>query len=96
MLEPTLRKIIVLVDEMHPQRWLICSVNTFECLEGMVGKEYVCICIFEILVQYTGAQLTGHHTWAAYVGTGVCSIIVVCRLTVLKVSIEEQTNTQHR
>lgn len=80
---------------MHPQRLLICKENTFECLEGMVGKKNMSVSTSEMFVQHTGAELTGHNTWASHIDTTLWSIIVIRRLTVLELSIEEQNNIQH-
>lgn len=61
----------------------------------MAGKKTVSVSTSEILVQYTVAELTGHHTWASYIDTTVWSIIVEGRSTVLLPSIEEQKNLQY-
>lgn len=80
---------------MHPQRWLISNVNTFECLEAIVGKKNMSVSTSEIVVQFTGVELTEHHNWASHTGTTVWSIVAVSRLTVLEQSAEEQENIQH-
>lgn len=61
MLEPALKKIHSFVREMYPLHWLICHVNTFECLEGMVGRKSMSVSMSEILVQYTGVQRTSYE-----------------------------------
>lgn len=88
-------KFIVLVQEMHPLHWLICHVNTFECMEGMVGRKSMFVSTSEILVQYTGAEFKGPPTQTSHIGTTVWSSTVGCRMTVFELSIEELKNIQH-
>lgn len=71
MLEPALKKIHSFVREMYPLHWLICHVNTFECLEGMVGRKSMYLrlrSLFSTLVLSSKDILRGLHTLAQLFG----------------------------